>query len=267
MPLARTPNTRVAETPAHWSGPPDSLTLAETGMNPNDWPTTNDPFALLNQLFPVRGLDSDQPQSRKSRLYLLACGRLAWGQLPGVCRVAIGLAERIYGGRVTDRRLRDMVYPSIEALTHCRGEAEEVNVIGRELVGLGLAVTADVWADKDIPAAEWSGFAHLAYLPFYREGTPNYRLIPAELHSPALIREIFGNPFQRVPLLQPAWLTETVMQLARKADSEGDFGVLPILADALQDAGCDRADLLRHLRSGGPHVPGCWALSAVLGEG
>ncbi|OWK36188.1 hypothetical protein FRUB_08751 [Fimbriiglobus ruber] len=45
-----------------------------------------------------------------------------------------------------------------------------------------------------------------------------------------------------------------------------DFSVTPILADALQDAGCDNEDILNHLRGDGPHVRGCWALDLLLGK-
>jgi hypothetical protein len=45
------------------------------------------------------------------------------------------------------------------------------------------------------------------------------------------------------------------------------FDRLPILADALEDAGCDDGDLLAHLRGDGPHVRGCWALDLVLERG
>ena len=41
---------------------------------------------------------------------------------------------------------------------------------------------------------------------------------------------------------------------------------LAILADALEDAGCDQADLLAHLRGPGPHVRGCWSVDLVLGK-
>jgi hypothetical protein len=42
---------------------------------------------------------------------------------------------------------------------------------------------------------------------------------------------------------------------------------LPVLADALEDAGCDDRALLGHLRGPGPHVGGCWALDLILGKG
>ncbi|MDY3562094.1 hypothetical protein R5W23_003540 [Gemmata sp. JC673] len=46
-----------------------------------------------------------------------------------------------------------------------------------------------------------------------------------------------------------------------------DFSAMPILADALQDAGCDRADILDHCRGPGQHVRGCWVVDLVLNKG
>jgi hypothetical protein len=82
---------------------------------------------------------------------------------------------------------------------------------------------------------------------------------------PDLIREVFGNPFRRIRV-NPAWLTSTVTELARGIYEEGAFDRLPILADALQDAGCEDADILDHCRSAGPHVRGCWVVDLVLGN-
>jgi hypothetical protein len=235
-------------------------------MTEHDWATGADALAMLDHLFPVRGLDSVEPQSRQSRLYLIACARTAWDRLPGVCRAVVGAAERIYLGRDPDRELRDAIYPFAEALTHCRGEAECVNAVGRKLVELGLAESVAVWVEADVKPEVWSGFAHLAYFPFSRP-TPHYRRVPAELHSADLVREVFGNPFVgRLPF-DGEWRSETVRQLANHAHATGDFSTLPVLADALEEAGCDRDDVLDHLRGGGPHVRGCWALELALGWG
>src|SRR5262245_31815634 len=173
-------------------------------MNERDWLTTNDPLALLDHLFPVRGLDSAEPQSRASRLYLLGCARLASDRLPGVCRAVAAAAERTYGSRVRDHSLSDVVYPHAEAMIHCRGEAEEVNAVGRALVALGLATPDEVLVGQDIEPKSWVGFAHLAYFPFART-TPYFRQIPAELHSAALVHEVFANPFHRQPRFERHW--------------------------------------------------------------
>jgi hypothetical protein len=81
----------------------------------------------------------------------------------------------------------------------------------------------------------------------------------------ALLREVFGNPFRTLSL-SPNWRTDTVLILARQTYDSRDFSAMPILADALQDAGCDNEDILSHCRSDGPHVRGCWVVDLVLGK-
>jgi hypothetical protein len=81
-----------------------------------------------------------------------------------------------------------------------------------------------------------------------------------------LLRDIFGNPFRAVAFL-PEWRTRTVVTLTRGMYESRDFGAIPILADALQDAGCDGDGLLNHCRSGGGHVRGCRVVDLVLGKG
>jgi hypothetical protein len=62
------------------------------------------------------------------------------------------------------------------------------------------------------------------------------------------------------------WLTSTVTDIARQMYDSRDFTAMPILADALQDAGCENADILTHCRGPGPHVRGCWVVDFVLGK-
>ncbi|OWK40939.1 hypothetical protein FRUB_04831 [Fimbriiglobus ruber] len=80
-----------------------------------------------------------------------------------------------------------------------------------------------------------------------------------------LMRCVFGNPFRPVTF-SPSWLSSTTAALARQMYDSRDFSTMPILADALQDAGCDNADVLSHCRGGGPHVRGCWVVDRVLGK-
>jgi hypothetical protein len=79
------------------------------------------------------------------------------------------------------------------------------------------------------------------------------------------IRDIFGNPFRPVAFARE-WRTGTAVSLAKQMYESRDFGAMPILADALQDAGCDRADVLDHCRGPGAHVRGCWVVDLVLGK-
>jgi hypothetical protein len=87
-----------------------------------------------------------------------------------------------------------------------------------------------------------------------------------EAAQASLLRDIFGNPFRPVTF-SPAWRTDTALSLARQMYESRDFGAMPILADALQDAGCDNTDILNHCRDGsGAHVRGCWVVDLVLGK-
>jgi hypothetical protein len=81
----------------------------------------------------------------------------------------------------------------------------------------------------------------------------------------ANLRCIFGNPFCPFTFL-PAWRTDTALSLAQQMYNTHDFSVMPILADALQDAGCNSDDILNHCRGPGPHVRGCWVVDMVLGK-
>jgi hypothetical protein len=80
-----------------------------------------------------------------------------------------------------------------------------------------------------------------------------------------LVRDIFANPFHPVAF-SPEWSTDTAVALARQMYESRDFSAMPILADALQDAGCDSAQILDHCRGPGPHVRGCWVVDLVLGK-
>ena len=90
--------------------------------------------------------------------------------------------------------------------------------------------------------------------------------IPTDGQLAALLRDIFGNPFRPVAF-DPSWRTDTVVSLARQMYELREFSAMPILADALQDAGCDSADILDHCRDvTTAHVRGCWVVDLVLAK-
>lgn len=79
-----------------------------------------------------------------------------------------------------------------------------------------------------------------------------------------LVRDVIGNPFRR-EAIDPAWLVANDRAATRIAEG-GTFADLPILADALEDAGCTSRVILDHCRGPGPHVVGCWVVDAILGS-
>jgi hypothetical protein len=84
-----------------------------------------------------------------------------------------------------------------------------------------------------------------------------------------LLRDVVGPlPFRSVAF-DATWLTwkeGSVPRVAGTIYADRAFDRSPLLADALEDAGCADAELLGHLRGPGPHVRGCWAVDLVLGR-
>ena len=80
------------------------------------------------------------------------------------------------------------------------------------------------------------------------------------IHGPCFYRHVGAEGFD------PSWRTSTAVGLARTMHESRDFAAMPILADALEEAGCDRPDVLAHCRADTPHVRGCWVVDLVLGR-
>ncbi|MCE9561742.1 MAG: hypothetical protein K8U57_06765 [Planctomycetes bacterium] len=73
-------------------------------------------------------------------------------------------------------------------------------------------------------------------------------------------------PFRPVSF-DPVWRTSDVVAIATGIYDCRDFSAMPILADALQEAGCDNDDVLNHCRdANGVHVRGCWVADLILGK-
>jgi hypothetical protein len=84
----------------------------------------------------------------------------------------------------------------------------------------------------------------------------------------SILRDLFGNSF-RPASVDPFWLTwngGTVPKLAQAIYDERRFADLPVLADALEEAGYTSADILDHCRRPGEHVRGCWVVDLCLGN-
>lgn len=80
-----------------------------------------------------------------------------------------------------------------------------------------------------------------------------------------LVHEIFANPFQPA-IPHSSWRTPTVTAIATGIYEEKAFARMPVLGDALEDAGCTSDAILTHCRQPGEHVRGCWVVDLVLGK-
>ena len=108
-------------------------------------------------------------------------------------------------------------------------------------------------ATADTIAGEGAGAAQEKYERRGRERLAQF----------ALLRDVVSNPFRPVAF-SAEWRTDTAIAIARQMYESRDFSTMPILADALQDAGCDNDDILNHCRQPGEHVRGCWVVDLVL---
>jgi hypothetical protein len=84
-----------------------------------------------------------------------------------------------------------------------------------------------------------------------------------------LLRCILGNLFHPPPVLDPGWIVwqnGTIRKLAQAIYRDYAFDRLPILADALEEAGCTDAEILAHCRQPSEHARGCWVVDLLLGR-
>jgi hypothetical protein len=84
-------------------------------------------------------------------------------------------------------------------------------------------------------------------------------------HQAQVLHDLIGNPFRPITA-EPKWLAGSVVAIARAIYEDRTYDCLPILADALMDAGCHDEQILVHCRSEGPHVRGCWVVDLLLAK-
>jgi hypothetical protein len=213
-------------------------------MTEREWLNAASPGPMLQHL--ARKLSD-----RKLRVFSCACCRRVWDVIPeDEGRRAVEVAEQYADRAATGRALK----AALTAAARSTPEDEDV-IYSRAAFRSQQAMLAALNAAGKRQ--------NMVYAPYSAaDAAADGDREPAE--QAELLRDIVGNPFRPVTL-EPAWLTPTVVQLARGIYDERAFDRLPILADALQDAGCDN-DVLAHCRGPGPHVRGCWVVDLVLGK-
>jgi hypothetical protein len=193
-----------------------------------------------------------RPSARKWRLFACACLRRLTCLLPNKrWRELIDLGER-YADRTVARRQLSL---ALRALGRPQAQAPQGGAAGvarRRALAVMLAARACALPDNHV----WRAADALDEVQ--PPGPTDWR--------PALFRDIVGNPF-RWPAVDPAWLTWSggaVPRLAGAIYEEQRWQDMPVLADALEDAGCTEDALLSHCRAEGAHARGCWLLDLVL---
>jgi hypothetical protein len=196
---------------------------------------------------------AEQVDPRQAQLFICACCRhCLWDVLDEVGRRAVEVGERYALCRATKEELA----AGYRSLHSHRIDVEDAD----ELVWCVFWALED---DLHLSQQATEAYESVAFEARAKAGGPDRQELDGALAD--VLREVIGNPFQPV-LVDPTWLRwngGTVRRLAGEIDAEQRFADLPVLADALQDAGCTADALLDHLRSAGPHLPGCWALARL----
>lgn len=259
-------------------------------MTEAEWLTATDPMPMLEYL-------RDKASDRKLRLFAVeCCHRVERYIIDQRCVRALAIIEQNVDGNRHDSCFRTAADNAravrrerfYQVLALCVGDdlarrAAETST-GMMLTGLTDNVTAREATDK----AENDPIHCAACAVWVASGAgspsddADFVLYTAEItavhaaHASGndasemrvqtqLVRDIFGHPFRPISI-DPSWLAPDVRRLAEGIYADRAFDRMPILADALQDAGCESEAVLNHCRQSGTHVRGCWVVDLLLGK-
>jgi hypothetical protein len=209
---------------------------------------------------------AEKGSPRKFRLFTVACCRRVYHLLCGERQRWVEVAERHADGEASNEEL--------EAASSDR-EVRGWLASGPWLPSDFTTTSHPGWVALHV-SAETAGHASYAALEAIEAAGTDDDIDDDEVFDAAqnaefreqahLLRCLFGNLFHPVSL-NPAWLAcndGAVSQLARHIYAERAFADLPILADALEEAGCADGVVLGHCRGVGPHARGCWVVDLLL---
>lgn len=240
---------------------------------------------------PMCGLLRGMERARKFRLFACACCRRVAHLLTDDRPLyALDVLEGYIDGKLT---LKEYAVGERAAADACAAQAQvvgasesrrgssEADRVRLFAAMLAAQAVADCFGSVTSAAADCCGalraFGTAALVDDVQLRETGDRIEALERTAQAaLLRDIFGNPFHPIAL-DPAWRSDSAVSLARKMYHSHDFGEMPDLADALQDAGCENERILDHCRysspqaaghatSSSPHVRGCWVVDLVLGK-
>jgi hypothetical protein len=219
-------------------------------MTEADWLACTDPDPMLRHLGPAW-------YDRKPRRFACACCRRIWGLLNDPrSRRAVEVAEMYADDLADEDQLRDAAF-----------EAEDAE--GPDNPGWAAAY----YVACDTFDAETAAFyARAALSPRVRQSginaaDPGEPELVAEARAQGeLIREIVGNPFRPATVAAAIreWNAGAVVKMAQGIYDDRAFERMPILADALAEAGCTDPAILEHCRASRTHVRGCWVVDLLI---
>ncbi len=232
-------------------------------MTEAEWRNGTDPAPMLQYLV-------GHVSARKLRLFACACCRRVWHLLADErSRFAVQVMEGDADGTASNED-KYLAVVGAEAVANTRTETA-VDAAGEAASSAAFAALNATLADA-ARAADYCA-ANVISAVYHTATSNQARSAAAEraaerLGQVRLLWEVFGNPF-RVLGIDDSWLAwndGTIPKISQTIYDERAFDRLPILADALEDAGCDNADIIAHCRGEGPHVRGCWVVDLLLGK-
>jgi hypothetical protein len=237
-------------------------------MTEDEWQVFDDPEVMAEYL---RGKTSE----RKARLFAVACCRRIWDRvIDPSSRQAVEVAERIAEGQASDEERSSAWFAAVARRLNPNTEVERAILFALFSTMFPEGMMRPVLVAGRIEHVESCSAGAVADYAARAAGggsvRPDESRIARERSAQCdLLRCIAGPlPFRAVDLTS-SWLTwnhGTVPAIARRVYDERAFHDLPILADALEDAGCADADILDHCRRPGEHVRGCWVIDLLLGK-
>jgi hypothetical protein len=209
---------------------------------------------------------------RKLRLFACGCCRQVWPLIEDPrSRRLVELSERQADGQADPAELAKAEV----AATAAKAEADLAGgglspMTHTRKVGAAIAAALLTAAKEPSEAARRSsGCALCAVGGSWSIGVPNPAWDAQEKRQSDLFRCLFGNPFRPTPAVRSSWLrwrSGTVGNIARAIYEGRRYEEMPVLADALEEAGCTTPDVLRHCRQPGEHGTGCWVVDLLTGR-
>jgi hypothetical protein len=242
-------------------------------MNEEQWLRATDVFRRLDHVRTVA-------TARQLRLFTCAACRRIWRHLTDArCRTLVEALEEEadYPSEASFGTPFEAYYWAAYEVAHYAAGA--VRVEEDPLLAAMYGALAAVHAANGVrvvpavgPLSTAANEVHQAFeaavlrLPRSPEVLRRDEVAGSELMAQSgLLLDILGNSFKPV-VFDPTWRTTAVVGLATGIYADRAFDRVPVLSDALEDAGCTDDDILAHCRGEGPHARGCWVVDAVLGK-
>lgn len=211
---------------------------------------------------------------RKARLFACACCHRIERQLGDELLRLLESTEQFADGKLLRSALEQMTQAGWRKF-HPRANQRDVPKASLAAESAVLHAAEFAYSDRcedyetedDHHYAIWASIHSVHVVNIEARVWPaNAEATKAERRSQVqLLRDIFGNPFRPV-LVAPAWQSTDVVSLAQAIYDERAFDRMPILGDAMEDAGCTNEEILAHCRGPGPHSRGCWVVDLILGK-